>query len=123
VSCVTGAVMVVDRQLFENLNGFDPLLGTYIQDVDLCLRVGRSGFRIVFNPQAILLHLESSSVREMLADPAVQATRAREYIYFARRWGETRERDPFHNPSFFLNAEDLRAVLVKDATKSARQFV
>jgi GT2 family glycosyltransferase len=123
VSCVTGAVMVVDRQLFENLNGFDPLLGTYIQDVDLCLRVGHSGFRIVFNPRAILLHLESSSVREMLADPAVQATRAREYIYFVRRWGETRERDAFHNSSFLPNAEDLRAVVLKGATESACQFV
>jgi len=37
--------------MFDDLNGFDPLLGTIGQDVDLSLRVNRSGCRLIFNPQ------------------------------------------------------------------------
>ena len=70
VSCLTGAAMLVDRRLFDDLNGFDPLLGTYIQDVDLSLRVGRSGRRLVFNPRSILLHMEPASSRDV-PEPAV----------------------------------------------------
>ena len=110
VSCLTGAAMVIERSLFDDLNGFDPLLGTYLQDVDLSLRVQRSGRRLVFNPQAVLVHMESSSLRETLADPARQATREREHAYFSRRWAGALARDPFHNPNFDVHNEGLRSL-------------
>ena len=110
VSCLTGAALVVERGLFDDLNGFDPLLGTFIQDVDLSLRVGRSGRRLIFNPQSVLLHMESVSVREALEDPGIQATRKREAAYFHRRWSRALEQDAFHNPSFDPQAEDLRSL-------------
>jgi len=110
VSCLTGAAMVIERSLFDDLNGFDPLLGTYLQDVDLSLRVHRSGRRLVFNPQAVLVHMESSSLRETLADSARQATREREHAYFLRRWAGALARDPFHNPNFDVHDESLRSL-------------
>lgn len=110
VSCLTGAALIMKRGMFDDLNGFDPLLGTSIQDVDLSLRVSRSGHRLVFNPQAILLHMESVSVREELEDPNTHATRLLEHAYFIRRWSGALERDPFHNPNFDPEAEDLRSL-------------
>jgi GT2 family glycosyltransferase len=110
VSCLTGAALVIERGLFDDLNGFDPLLGTYIQDVDLSLRASRSGRRLIFNPQSILLHMESVSVRETLEDPEICATRMREIAYFHRRWGSALEQDALHNPSFDPEAEDLRSL-------------
>jgi GT2 family glycosyltransferase len=110
VSCLTGAALVIKRGLFDDLNGFDPLLGTFIQDVDLSLRVNRSGRRVVFNPQSILLHIESASVRGGLEDPGIQATREREHAYFLRRWSSALEQDAFHNPNFDPEAEDLRSL-------------
>jgi len=76
------------------------MLGMSDQDVDLSLRVNRSGRRLIFNPQAILLHMESVSVREGLEDTHIQATRMLEDAYFFRHWSAALERDPFHNPKF-----------------------
>ncbi len=110
VSCLTGAAMAIDRSLFNDLNGFDPLLGTSFQDVDLSLRVGRSGRRLVFNPQSILLHMESVSVHEAFEDPGIRTTRQREHAYFLRRWSNALKQDAFHNPNFDPEAEDLRSL-------------
>ena len=112
VSCLTGAAIAIDRNLFNDLNGFDPLLGTYLQDVDLALRVNRLGRRVVFNPYSVLLHMESTSIRNGLGSPAIQAIQERERAYFRRRWGDPVTPDPFHNPNFYLNAENLRTLLV-----------
>jgi GT2 family glycosyltransferase len=110
VSCLTGAALVMKRCMFDDLNGFDPLLGISIQDVDLSLRVSRSGRRLVFNPRAILLHMESVSVREGLEDPSAHATRRLEHAYFLRRWSSALEQDAFHNPNFDPDEEDLRSL-------------
>jgi len=110
VSCLTGAALVIDRQLFDDLNGFDPLLGTIGQDVDLSLRVNRSGRRLIFNPQSVLLHMESTSLRDVLEDPAVLATREREVAYFRRRWSHAVAQDAFHNPVFDPQVENLRSL-------------
>ena len=110
VSCLTGAAVAIERGLFSDLNGFDPLLGSYLQDVDLGLRVNRLGRRVIFNPYSILLHMESTSIRKTLGNPAVRAAQARERAYFWRRWGDPVARDLFHNPSFHPNMESLRAI-------------
>lgn len=112
VSCLTGAALAIDRSLFNDLNGFDPLLGFSLQDADLGLRVNRLGRRVVFNPYSILLHMESISFLNNVRSPANQAILARESVYFRRRWGDPVTPDPFHNPNFYLNAEDLRTLLV-----------
>jgi GT2 family glycosyltransferase len=113
VSCLTGAAMVIERSLFEDLNGFDPLLGTYLQDVDLSLRVNRLGRRLIFNPRAILLHMESATLSDTLVDPMVRAIRDRERNYLSRRWGAALHWDPFHNPNLDLGVENLRMLLVE----------
>ena len=112
VSCLTGAAMAVDRSLFDDLNGFDPLLGSCLQDVDLGLRVNHLGRRVVFNPYSILLHMESTSIQNSVRNPMVQAIQERERAYFRRRWSDPVTPDPFHNPNFYLNSEDLRTLLV-----------
>lgn len=87
------------------------MLGMSDQDVDLSLRVNRSGRRLIFNPQAILRHMESVSVREGLEDTHIQATRMREDAYFFRRWSAALERYPFHNQNFdSKEEEDLRSL-------------
>ena len=113
MSCLTGAAMAIDRGLFNDLNGFDPLLGSHLQDVDAGLRVNHLGRRVVFNPYSVLLHMESTSIRNSLGSPAMQAIQERERAYFRRRWGDPVILDQFHNPNFYLNAEDLRTLLVR----------
>ncbi len=58
-SAVTGACLMIRRELFERVGGFDEQLALCGNDVELCLRVGRLGYQIMYTPFARLRHLES----------------------------------------------------------------
>ncbi len=60
-SAVTGACLATRREVFDLLDGFDESLGVDLNDVDFCLRAWRSGFRVVYEPRALLVHYESPS--------------------------------------------------------------
>ncbi len=61
VSAVTGACMLVPRGVFNQVGGFDEELAIVGNDVDLCLRIARTGKRVVVEPRAVLVHHESQS--------------------------------------------------------------
>ncbi|MDB5763993.1 MAG: hyaD 1 [Herminiimonas sp.] len=62
VSAVTGACMLTSTRLFRELNGFDEAcFAVEYNDVDFCLRVINKGKRVVYTPQATLLHVTSAS--------------------------------------------------------------
>ncbi len=59
VSAVTAACLLIKREVFEAVSGFDETLAVGFGDVDLCLRVGKLGYRILYCPHAKLIHHES----------------------------------------------------------------
>jgi GT2 family glycosyltransferase len=61
VPAVTGACLLIRRDLFWQLEGFDKRYPTAFNDVDLCLRALRLGRRVAITPHAQLLHYESLS--------------------------------------------------------------
>lgn len=111
LSCLTGAALLMNRRVFDCLNGFDPLLATYLQDVDLSLRALNSGFPLVFEPRAILFHMESVSVRPELSGRYMSDVRHNEYAYFERRWGEViAAGDEWLNPLLDPSDESMRTL-------------
>ncbi|MEM6451648.1 MAG: glycosyltransferase family 2 protein [Cyanobacteria bacterium P01_D01_bin.105] len=58
---VTGACLMMRREVFEEIGGFDEDFPLNFNDVDLCLRIHQAGYRNVFTPYAELLHHESVS--------------------------------------------------------------
>lgn len=60
---VTGACLMLRRQVFEELKGFDESFQLCGSDVDLCLRAVQRGYRVVYNPFAELVHYEGQSRR------------------------------------------------------------
>ncbi len=96
-SAVSAASMMVRKEVFERLGGFDEQLSTY-NDVDFCLRIREAGYRIVWTPEAELYHDEpitSNSVN------------GKETEYFKRHWAKILEYDPYYNPNLTLRYEDL----------------
>ncbi len=62
LSAVTAACMVMRREVFNQVKGFDDKhLAVAFNDVDLCLKVKDAGYRIVWTPYAELIHHESAS--------------------------------------------------------------
>ena len=58
---VTGACLLIRRSLFMELGGFDEGFRNGFEDVDLCLKTGERGYRVVYQPRSLLYHLESQT--------------------------------------------------------------
>jgi GT2 family glycosyltransferase/ribosomal protein L29 len=99
VSAVTGACLMIDKQLFEEAGGFNPHFFTAYQDVDLCLRLRERGLRIIYTPQALLLHHESVS-RQSYYDMI-------DRMLLLDLWEDVIERgDPYYNRNLDLERGD-----------------
>ena len=98
-AAVTAACMMLRREAFEAVGGFDEDLKVAFNDVDLCLQLLRSGLRNLVTPYAQLYHHESAS-RGYSLDP-------REVGYMKLKWGALLENDPYYNPNLTLQAGDF----------------
>jgi GT2 family glycosyltransferase len=97
---VTGACLATRRDIFAAVGGFDDLaLKVAFNDVDFCMKARRAGYRIVYNPFAVLYHLESKSRGRDLASHQ-QARHRSETETFRARWGGDSIEDPFYNRHF-----------------------
>ncbi|MEX2030835.1 MAG: glycosyltransferase family 2 protein [Anaerolineales bacterium] len=93
LSAVTGACMLVSREVFEGLGGFDEKFRVVYQDIDLCLRARDKGRRIIFTPDARLIHHEGLTHQNRI--PRADFLRAQE-LWSKRGWLTG---DPFFNPN------------------------
>lgn len=66
VPAVTAACLMMRRDLFQTLGGFDECFPVMYNDVDLCARVRQRGLQVVVTPHARLFHYESLSRGYML---------------------------------------------------------
>jgi len=106
-SALTAACMVIEKEIFEEVGGFDEdHLGIAFNDVDLCLRVRGAGYRNVFTPYALLYHHESAS-RGTDDEPEKQARFNAEINHMHQRWGNILLRDPAYSANLTLNTEDF----------------
>jgi GT2 family glycosyltransferase len=91
--------MIIPRKVFDKVGGFDEQLKVVYNDVDLCLRIRKQGYLIVYTPFAVLYHFESASRGRLRP--------TKEEEIFNQRWAETiRRGDPYYNPSLTLTRED-----------------
>ncbi len=63
VDWVSGASMLVRREAFEQVGGFDEGFFMYVEDLDLCTRMRGAGWKSVYHPQAQMLHHVAGSSR------------------------------------------------------------
>jgi O-antigen biosynthesis protein len=95
-SAVTAALMMVRRDAFEGVGGFDERFPDEYNDVDLCLRLRAAGHAIAYNPVVRATHWEGRTRRVKESGKGV----------FQARWREAFARDPWSHPRF--GADDFR---------------
>jgi hypothetical protein len=89
---VTAACMMMRREVFDVVNGFDEEYKIAFGDVDICLRVYDAGFRNMYTPFARLYHHEGKSrVGGVPAQDILRACDAMEARIAAG--------DPYFNPN------------------------
>lgn len=107
LSAVTAACIMIRRDVWTAVGGLDESFPEEFNDVDLCMRIRKAGYLIVWTPFAELYHYESRS-RE--ADDTLE-TRIRfedAVCRFQKRWErELTDGDPYYNPNFMLDREDF----------------
>lgn len=62
VGAINGAFMLARRAVLERVGLFDETFFMYGDDLDLCIRVARAGYRIVYDGRAQITHLKGMSV-------------------------------------------------------------
>jgi len=53
---LSGSCLLLRREAFETVGGFDPAYFMYFEDLDLCERIGRAGWQNVYVPAAVVVH-------------------------------------------------------------------
>jgi len=77
-----GGFMAVDRLKFLALGGFHPLYHPiYCEDLDICFRGWRRGWRTLFEPRSVTLHREHASVGGEEGGRAARLTRRAKYLF------------------------------------------
>ncbi|KKR58771.1 MAG: putative glycosyltransferase [Candidatus Curtissbacteria bacterium GW2011_GWA1_40_47] len=61
VDLATGACMLVKKEVFEKIGFFDEKYFLYLEDMDFCVRTLKAGFKILFEPKAIIWHKNAGS--------------------------------------------------------------
>ena len=103
---VTGACLMLEKRKFEEVGGLDESLAVSYNDVDLCLKLHRRGYRNVFVPRARLRHYESKTRGD--DDTPAKVARAMEEVgIIRRRWPVLASRDPYYSPNLTVDAEDF----------------
>jgi GT2 family glycosyltransferase len=99
VSAVTGACMMVRREVFDRVSGFDETMPVIFNDVDLCLRIRQNGYVVLYTPHAQLYHFEGSTRGRR--DPK------RDRQIFQERWAQLlTSGDPYYNPNLTDRHDD-----------------
>ena len=56
VDWISGAVMLFKREVFKECNGFDEKYYMYYEDVDICKRIKKLGFKVILNTKTSAIH-------------------------------------------------------------------
>lgn len=103
LSAVGSDCLMIRKAVFDAVGGLDEQnFAQSLSDVDLCLRIGRDGYLVVWTPYARL----ALGVRPVVvAQASDEALRSQEQEVFYKRWLPMVARDPAYNTNLALSAQ------------------
>ncbi|MCI6784447.1 MAG: glycosyltransferase family 2 protein [Lachnospiraceae bacterium] len=98
LSAATAAFLMVPAKVFREVNGFCEDLSVAFNDVDLCLKIRKKGYLIIYEPSVEAYHYESKSRGQ--EDTEEKVRRFQEEIEYMRtHWNDIlRQGDPYYHP-------------------------
>ncbi len=118
-SAVTAACMMVRKELFQEVGGFDAEhLPISYNDIDLCLRFREKGYLIVYTPFTEVLHYESLSRGNDNDEIILENDVARkkriddERSFMMNRWGAVINEDPYYNKNLEKRKADYSVKII-----------
>lgn len=94
ISC--GGAMMVRSDIFQQLNGFDPLFGPFgPEDLDFSLRLQKAGYKAMYVPKAVGYHQVSHTYGEGYSEDYARH-KSRHWLLFMRRHASLRQMVAFY---------------------------
>jgi GT2 family glycosyltransferase len=116
VDAVNGAFMLIRREVFESLGGFDEGYWMYMEDLDLSYRVARSGWLSWYEPAAIVRHQKGGTVGGERSIRLNWAFHRGMYRFYRRHYAP--DRSPAVNAGIYLGiALKLAFAVVQSALR------
>jgi GT2 family glycosyltransferase len=96
-SCIScGGAMMVRADVFQQLNGFDPLFGPFgPEDLDLSLRLQKAGYKAMYIPKAVGYHQVSHTFGEGYSEEYARH-KSRHWMLFMRRHATSGQKIAFY---------------------------
>lgn len=85
VEIISGAFMLARRDVLHSLGGFDEQLPMYAEDLDLCLRFWKAGWRVRYWPRVTVIHIGGGSGENGRRTAAANSSYFRAYGPFIRK--------------------------------------
>lgn len=121
VSAVTAAALAIKKSLFIEIGGFDEEhLKVNYNDVDLCLRVLKAGYRNLFCAEAVLIHHESKTRGFPVEGQPQYHQWQEERKVMQARWASHLAHDPCYSPHLSLTEEDFSIRMNNNINTMAR---
>ncbi len=87
VDYVSGACMYIRRAVLDAVGGFDTQFApAYWEDTDLCFAAREAGFRVVYEPESVVVHMEGGSYGGPAAHSQSEELQARNKPKFIAKW-------------------------------------
>jgi hypothetical protein len=82
---LSGCFLMVRREAINDIGFFDQGFVKYFEDVDLCLRMARAGWRVMYNGGAYGYHLERRGSKRLFSADACRHLKS--YLRWLWKWG------------------------------------
>ena len=102
VSAITGACLMTRAEVFWQVGGFDEgQFAVAFNDIDLSLKIGNAGYRVLYTPHAQLHHYEAftKTSKDLIPHPE-------EVAAMRSNWDHIIVHDPYYSPNLTRNDED-----------------
>lgn len=117
---VTGACLMVDRQKYREVGGFEESLAVTFNDVDLCFKLYEAGYYNVVRNDVCLYHHESVSRGLDTFDEGKMLRMIQERENLLKRHPQIGKGDPFYSVHLTQDKTDFRLHVNGDSLKESR---
>ncbi|MEO7426184.1 MAG: glycosyltransferase [Fibrobacteria bacterium] len=102
---VTGACIMMKRSLYEAVGRMETEYPMYYEDVDLCFKVREKGYKIIYQPESTVIHLEGRSSANL---DAIMKHNETSRMIFYRKWKDFMLQGLRSDPGFYFAGKEYR---------------
>lgn len=120
VNVIVGADLFIPKSLFNDFKGFDPDFFLYFEEVELCDRVRKAGYKVISVPDAEVIHLQGGSAEnknDELNKWSYQEHWYSKFVYFFKTKGKFKTALMYQISLLKLKSAILGYTLKKDTEK------